>query len=30
MNARNRIFIILGILFVISLCWYFFSTRRYE
>ena len=28
MNARNRIFIILGILFVISLCWYFFSTNR--
>jgi HlyD family secretion protein len=28
MNARNRIFIILGILFVISLCWYFFSTRH--
>jgi HlyD family secretion protein len=28
MNARNRIFIILGILFVISLCWYFLSTNR--
>ena len=28
MNARNRIFILLGILFVISLCWYFFSTNR--
>src|SRR5580693_5320114 len=28
MNARNRIFIILGILFVISLCWYFLSTSR--
>ena len=28
MNARNRIFIILGILFVIALCWYFLSTSR--
>jgi HlyD family secretion protein len=28
MNARNRIFIIIGILFVISLIWYFFSTNR--
>ena len=28
MNARNRIFIILGILFVVSLFWYFFSTNR--
>src|ERR1700731_516382 len=28
MNARNRIFIILGILFVISLCWYFLTTSR--
>jgi multidrug efflux pump subunit AcrA (membrane-fusion protein) len=28
MNARNRIFVIIGILFVISLCWYFFSTNR--
>src|SRR3984957_8834679 len=28
MNARNRIFIILGILFVVALCWYFFSTNR--
>src|ERR1700689_354919 len=28
MNARNRIFVILGILFDIALCWYFFSTRR--
>jgi HlyD family secretion protein len=28
MNARNRIFILLGILLVISLCWYFFSTDR--
>jgi HlyD family secretion protein len=28
MNARNRIFFILGLLFVISLCWYFFSTKR--
>jgi HlyD family secretion protein len=26
MNARNRIFTLIGILFVISLCWYFFST----
>ncbi len=30
MNARNRIFVILGVLFVISLCWYFFSTKRTE
>jgi HlyD family secretion protein len=28
MNARNRIFTLIGILFVISLCWYFFSTSR--
>ncbi len=28
MNARNRIFTLIGILFVISLCWYFFSTNR--
>lgn len=28
MNARNRIFIILGVLFVMALCWYFFTTRR--
>jgi multidrug resistance efflux pump len=28
MNARNRIFVILGFLFIISLCWYFFSTKR--
>ena len=28
MNARNRIFVILGLLFIISLCWYFFSTKR--
>ena len=26
MNARNRIFILIGILFLISLGWYFFST----
>jgi multidrug resistance efflux pump len=28
MNARNRIFILLGILLVIALGWYFFSTQR--
>src|SRR6202012_4918608 len=28
MNARNRIFVILGVLFVVSLCWYFFTTNR--
>jgi multidrug resistance efflux pump len=28
MNARRRIFVILGVLFIISLCWYFFSTKR--
>jgi len=28
MNARNRIFMLLGILLVIALCWYFFSTQR--
>ena len=28
MNARNRIFILLGILLVIALCWYFFTTNR--
>jgi HlyD family secretion protein len=30
MNARNRIFVILGVLFLISLVWYFFSTNRSE
>jgi HlyD family secretion protein len=28
MNPRNRIFILIGILFVISLCWYFFSAHH--
>jgi HlyD family secretion protein len=28
MNARNRIFVLLGILLVIALCWYFFSTKQ--
>jgi HlyD family secretion protein len=28
MNARNRIFIILGVLFLISLGWYFFTANR--
>jgi multidrug resistance efflux pump len=28
MNPRNRIFVLLGVLFLISLGWYFFSTRR--
>lgn len=28
MNPRNRILVILGVLFLISLGWYFFSTRR--
>jgi len=28
MNSRNRIFMLLGILLVIALCWYFFSTKR--
>lgn len=28
MNARNRIFVLLGILLIIALCWYFVSTRR--
>jgi HlyD family secretion protein len=28
MNARNRILILLGILLVISFCWYLFSTDR--
>ncbi len=28
MNARNRIFILLGVLLIIALCWYFFSTNR--
>ena len=26
MNARNRIFIILGLLFLFSLGWYFFTA----
>ncbi|HEY1502505.1 MAG TPA: efflux RND transporter periplasmic adaptor subunit [Acidobacteriaceae bacterium] len=28
MKPRNRIFIIMAVLLVISLCWYFFSTSR--
>jgi multidrug resistance efflux pump len=28
MKPRNRIFIIMGVLLVIALCWYFFSTKR--
>jgi multidrug efflux pump subunit AcrA (membrane-fusion protein) len=28
MNARNRIFILLGVLLVIALFWYFFTTKR--
>src|SRR5271170_7456217 len=28
MNARNRIFILIGVLFLIALGWYFFSTKR--
>src|SRR5271168_5663389 len=28
MNARNRVFILLGILALIALGWYFFSTQR--
>jgi HlyD family secretion protein len=28
MNARNRIFLLIGILFVFSLGWYFFTTPR--
>jgi HlyD family secretion protein len=28
MNARNRIFVLLGILFLIALGWYLFSTNR--
>jgi HlyD family secretion protein len=28
MNPRNRILILMGILLIISLCWYFFSTNR--
>jgi HlyD family secretion protein len=28
MNARNRIFVLLGLLLVIALCWYFLSTKR--
>ena len=28
MNPRNRIFMLIGILFIISLCWYFFSTQH--
>ena len=30
MNPRNKIFTILGVLFLISLGWYFFSTNRSE
>ena len=28
MNARNRIFILIGVLFVVALGWYFFSTQH--
>ena len=28
MKPRNRIFIIMGVLMVIALCWYFFSTKH--
>jgi HlyD family secretion protein len=28
MNARNRVFILLGVLLVIALCWYFFTAQR--
>ena len=28
MNARNRIFSLMGVLLIVALCWYFFSTRR--
>jgi multidrug resistance efflux pump len=28
MNARNRIFILIGVLFVVALCWYLFTTNR--
>lgn len=28
MNARNRILIILGVLFIVALCWYFFTVNR--
>ncbi|MFY9748620.1 MAG: biotin/lipoyl-binding protein, partial [Acidobacteriaceae bacterium] len=28
MKPRNRIFIIMGVLLVIALCWYFFSTKH--
>jgi len=30
MNARNRIFVLLGVLLIIAFCWYFFSTQRSE
>ena len=28
MNARNKIFILIGVLLVAALCWYFFTTPR--
>src|SRR6202522_930135 len=28
MNPRNRVFILLGVLLVIALCWYFFTAQR--
>jgi HlyD family secretion protein len=30
MNARNRIFVLLGVLLLIALGWYFFTTQRSE
>jgi HlyD family secretion protein len=28
MNARNRIFVLLGVLLIVAFCWYFLSTQR--
>ena len=28
MNARNRIFMLLGVLLIVGICWYFLSTNR--
>ena len=28
MNARNKIFILIGVLLVVALCWYLFTAKR--
>jgi multidrug resistance efflux pump len=30
MNARNRVFILIGVLLVVAFCWYFFTAQRLD